>query len=217
VPGQPWTTIVGVVGHIHHDRLDEDGRPQVYWNYRQNTQDRMAIVVRTRTSPETFGPSLAAAVRSVDADQPVYDARTLEAVVDRALAQPRMQTTILSSFAALALAIAGVGVYGVVAFAVGRRRREFAIRLALGAERSGIVGLVLRRGLALCAAGAAVGLAAAAATARAIGSLLYGIPRFDAISFAMATGVLITVGLVACCLPARRAASVDPAAALRVE
>ncbi len=217
VAGQPWLTVVGVVGHIRHDRLDADVRPQVYWNYKQRTQDRMAIAVRTRGDPAAIAQSVAAAIRSVDPEQPVYDARTLAAVVDRSIAQRWLQTTLLGGFAAIALLLASIGVYGVIAYAVGQRQREFGIRLALGARRSEIVALVVRRGLALFAGGAAAGLLLATATARALASLLFSVASFDVLSFSLATMILFAIALAACGLPARRAARVDPALALRAE
>ena len=212
-----WRTIVGVVGHLRHERLDEEGRPQVYWNYRQNTQDREALVVRTTSDPSSIAPSIAAAIRAVDPEQPIYDGRTLEAVVDRALAQQWLQTALLTAFASIALLLASIGVYGVIAYAVGQRRREFGIRLALGAHRSEIVGLVMRRGALLFAVGAAIGLAASAASARILAGLLYNVRAFDPASFIVATLVLMTIAMIACGLPARRAASVDPSVTLRTE
>jgi putative ABC transport system permease protein len=217
MPDAGWYTIVGVVGHIRHERLEEDGRSQVYWSYKQFAQDRQALVVRTQGDPAALAGSIAAAIRSVDPEQPVYDARTLDAVVDRSVAQRWLQTTILGAFAIIALVLASIGVYGVIAYAVGQRQREFGIRLALGADRGGIVALVVRRGLALFAAGGAIGLLAAAATSRALGSLLYSVSSFDLPSFALATLVLFLVSVAACGVPARRAARVDPALALRAE
>ncbi|HEV8348373.1 MAG TPA: ABC transporter permease [Vicinamibacterales bacterium] len=245
VANQPWHTVVGVVGHIRHDRLDDDVRPQVYWNYKQRTQDRMALVVRMQapaampsgflrgtsvSSRRGWGPgasaekiapafaaSLAAAIRSVDPEQPVYDARTLEAVVDRSLGSRWLQTVLLGAFASIALLLASIGVYGVIACAVGQRSREFGIRLALGATRREIVALVMRRGTALFAAGAGIGLFAAAATARVLATLLFNVTSSDLISFSSATIVLFLVALAACGIPARRAARVDPSIALRAE
>jgi predicted permease len=213
----PWLRIVGVVGHIRHDRLDEDTRPQVYFPYKQRTQDRMALAVRTRTDPAAIGGSLVSAIRSVDAEQPVYDARTLEAVVDRSVAQRWLQTVLLGSFAVIAVLLASIGVYGVIAYTVGQRRREFGIRLALGARRSEIVGLVMRRGVLLVACGAAIGLAAAAASERVLASLLFNISGFDLTSLGASKAILFVVALAACGFPARRAASVDPSIALRAE
>src|SRR5580765_1440366 len=213
----PWLRIVGVVGHIRHDRLDEDTRPQVYFPYKQRTQDRMALAVRTRTDPAAIGGALVNAIRSVDVEQPVYDARTLEAVVDRSVAQRWLQTVLLGSFAVIAVLLASIGVYGVIAYTVGQRRREFGIRLALGASRSAIVGLVMRRGVLLFGCGAAIGLAAAAASARVLACLLFNISGFDLVSLGVSTAILFAVALAACGLPARRAARVDPSLALRTE
>ena len=217
ISSQPWVTIVGVVGHVRHERLDEDGRPQIYWSYRQFAQDREALVVRTETDPAALAQSIAAAIRSVDPEQPIYDARTLEAVVARSLAQRWLQTTLLAAFASMAVVLASIGVYGVIACGVGQRRREFGIRLALGARRTEIVGLVMRRGAALFIVGAAVGLAAAAASARVLSSLLFHVSGFDLVSFGLATAILFAVALAACGLPARRAAGVDPSVTLRTE
>jgi putative ABC transport system permease protein len=217
MPDAGWYTIVGVAGHIRHDRLDDDGRPQVYWSYKQFSQDRQALVVRVQGDPAAAAPAIVGAIRSVDPEQPVYDARTLEAVVDRSVASRWLQTAILATFAGIALLLASIGVYGVMAYAVGQRSREFGIRLALGARRGEIVSLVLRRGLVLFAIGATAGLAAAALTGRALASLLYKVTSFDALSFVVATLVLLVVSIAACGLPARRAARVDPALALRTE
>jgi putative ABC transport system permease protein len=218
VPGfDRWMTVVGVVGHIRHDRVDEDTRPQIYFPFEQRAQDRMALVVRTRTDPALVGASLVGAIRSVDGEQPVYDARTLEAVVDRALGQRWLQTVLLGSFAAIALVLATIGVYGVIAYAVGQRRREFGIRLALGARRAEIIALVMRRGALLFVCGAAIGLALAAASARVLSRLLFNVSGFDLFSFGVSTLMLFAVVLAACGLPARRAASVDPSLALRAD
>jgi predicted permease len=217
VSGQPWLTIVGVVGHIRHDRLEEDTRPQIYFPFEQRTQDRMAMVVRTRSEPAAIAPGVAAAIRSVDPEQPIYDARPLEAVVDRSLGQRWVQTTLLAGFAAMAVLLASVGVYGVIAYGVGQRTREFGIRLALGARRSEIVALVMRRGAKLFAYGAAIGLAGALASARVLNALLFQVSGFDPASFIGATAILMTIALLACAVPARRAASVDASIALRSE
>ena len=217
VAGLPWMTIVGVSGHIRHDRLDEDVRPQIYFNYKQRAQDRMALAVRTHGDPAAMGASLAGAIRSVDPEQPVYDARTLVAVVDRSMAQRWLQAVLLGTFAAIALVLASVGVYGVIAYTVGQRSREFGIRLALGARRSDIVLVVMRRGAMLFGVGAAIGLGAAAASARVFSSLLFHIAAFDLVSVGAATAILFGVALAACGVPARRAAGVDPSVALRAE
>src|SRR4029450_802634 len=127
-PGMPWIEIVGVAGHIRHDGLDVDPRPQVYFNYLQRPQDRMALVVRT-DDPRALISATLEAIRSVDAEHPVYDVRTMEDVVERSTAQRRLNTMMVTVFAGIALLLASVGVYGVVAYGVNERRREFGIRL----------------------------------------------------------------------------------------
>jgi predicted permease len=213
----PWVEIVGVVGHVRHDGLDVDPRPQVYWNYHQRTQDRAVLVVRGRQDPSALAPAVLAAIRKVDPEQAAYDVRPMEAVLERSLAQRWLNATLLGVFAGMALLLASVGVYGVIAFGVARRTREFGIRLALGAERSQVARLVVGQGAALAAAGTVVGVIAAAILAGAMQSLVYGVPPRDLASFAIASAVLLAVAVLASYLPARRAASVDPAVTLRAE
>ncbi len=215
--GDPWSTIVGVVGHIQHTGLDNDSDPQVYWNYPQRPQERLALVVRTRSTPAALTSSIAAAVREVDPEQPIHDVRTLDAVVDRSLGQRWLETLLLAVFATVALVLASVGAYGVIAYGVGQRLREFGVRIALGAGRRTVIGMVLRRGVTLFGLGAALGLALAAATVRVLSALVYGVTPRDTLSFVLATVVLFLVSVAACYLPARRAARVDPSIALRSE
>jgi putative ABC transport system permease protein len=147
----------------------------------------------------------------------VYDARPLAAVVDRSLGSRWLQTVLLGAFASTALILASIGVYGVVAHAVGQRRREFGIRLALGARRFEIASMVVRRGARLFGIGAAAGVVAAVATGRLLSTLLYGVTAFDPLSFVASAAVLFAVHSTACYVPARRAARVDPSIALRSE
>jgi predicted permease len=212
----PWSTIVGVVGHVRHTGLDEDAEePQVYWNYTQRAEERVALVVRTRAEPAALTRAVAAAVRAVDAEQPIYGALPLEAVVDQSLAQRRLQTTLLGVFAAMALVLASVGAYGVIAYGVGLRRREFGVRIALGARSRDVTTMVLRRGGTLFAAGAAIGLALAAVGVRLLSTLVYAVAPLDPLSFIAATLVLSVVSMAACYVPARRAGWVEPSIALR--
>jgi putative ABC transport system permease protein len=216
IPGNAsWLTVIGVAGHIRHERLEEDTRPQLYFPYTQWTQDRVAMVVRTRTNPAAIAASVGAVIRQVDPEQPIYDARTLDEVVDRSLAQRWLQSVLLGSLAALGLILATIGVYGVTSYAVGQRRREFGVRLALGARAAQVVGLVMRRGALLCTCGAAIGVLAAAATAQMLSGLLFSISAFDVVSFSVSTIVLLSISLVACAVPAIRAASIDPTDSLR--
>jgi putative ABC transport system permease protein len=213
----PWVAIVGIVGHIRHDSLAADTRPQVYWNYRERAQDRMALVVRTEGDPERLAAPVVAAIRGADPDQPVYDVRTLEEVVDRSVSQQWLTTTLLLLFACLALALASVGVYGLVSYSVGRRLREIGIRMALGAHRRDVTRMILRQGASITVLGGVLGVAGALLLSRWLGTLVYGVSVRDTLSFSTASVVLVLVGLAASYLPARRAARLDPIAVLRGE
>jgi ABC-type antimicrobial peptide transport system permease subunit len=210
-----------------HDGIDLDTRAQVYWNYEQRAQDRMVLVAQL--APRSLGEggadgnitgltaAIVQAIRDVDPEQPVYDVRTMDDVVQRSLGQRWLNMILIGAFASISLVLCCIGVYGVIAFGVARQRREFGIRLALGASRRGIATLVLSRGLLLAAIGAVAGLAMAALLARSMSSMLYGVNANDAASFAAATAAILIVAAVASYLPARRAAAVDPAVTLRAE
>jgi putative ABC transport system permease protein len=213
----PWSTIIGVVGHIRHTGLADESDPQVYWNYTQRVQDRMALVVKTRGEPGALTQSIAAAIRELDPEQPIYDVRTLAAVIDRSLGQRWFQMMLLGVFATISLLLASIGTYGVIAFGVGQRLREFGVRIALGARRPDVIGMVLKRGGMLFALGAAAGLILALVTVRVLSTLVYGVTPRDTASFVAATLVLFAVSMAACYVPARRAARVDPSVALRSE
>ena len=180
-------------------------------------KDRMALVVRTGRTPSALTASVVRAIHEIDPEQPVYDVRTMDEWVDRSLGQRWMNMTLVGVFATVALVLSAIGVYGVIAFGVTRQRREFGIRLALGASRSGIATAVLWRGLTMAAIGVAVGLVLAAALTRGMSSMLFGVATTDLISFGIATGAMVAIALLASYLPARAAASVDPAITLRAE
>ena len=215
--GDEWSTVVGVVGHIQHEGLDDVSDPQVYWNYTQRVQDRLTLVVKARGNPASLSKSVAAAVREVDPEQPVYDVRTFAAVVDRSLGERWLQTVLLATFAGAALLLASVGAYGVIAYGVGQRTREFGVRMALGAGRRDVMGMVLRRGATLFMLGALTGLVLAAATVRVLSTLVYAVEPHDLTSFVLATVVLFVVSMVACYVPALRASRVPPSVALLSE
>jgi putative ABC transport system permease protein len=219
VPGrQPaWGEIVGAVRRIHDQGLDKDDNGQMYLSYHQFTDGRIALVVRTHADAGAMTTPVVQAIRSVDQDQPVYDVRTMDDVLARSAAERWLNMAIIVAFAGASLLLAGAGLYGVIASSVTDRRREFGVRLALGASRSEVSGLVLRKGAAVAGTGAALGLGAAIALVRGMESLLYGVPRFDPVSFAAAGALLFGVALTASYLPARRAALTDPARTLRAE
>jgi putative ABC transport system permease protein len=217
VEGQPWIEIVGVVGRIKHDSLDAVAPTQVYWPHRQRAQDRMALVVRTAGDPSQWMARTIAAIRAVDPEQPVFNAFTLEEIVDRSLSQRRLNAVLVGVFAGLSLLLATVGIYGVMSYAVEQRRREFGIRMALGANGSDVIGRVVRRGLFIGALGSAIGLAAAGALARFLATLLFQVSATDWISYGAAAAALIAVAVAASYVPARRAAASDPMKSLRAE
>ena len=214
---QVWCTVVGVVGHIHAIGVDVDPRPQVYWSHRQVTQDRMVLVVRGTARASTLTKPVIDAIRALDAEQPVYDVRTMDDVVDRSLVQRRLTTVLIAAFGAIALVLAAVGIYGVVSFGVTQRAREFGVRVALGASPGDVTRFVVRDGLSMAVVGSVVGLAAALALGGIMSTLVYGVTSRDVVSLVGATAVLFGVAALASYLPARRAAAIDPAVTLRAE
>jgi putative ABC transport system permease protein len=214
----PWLEIIGVAGHVHHTGLDADPRPTAYWNYRQRTQDRVALVVRTSgRDPRQLIAPVVAAIREVDPEQPVYDIQTMDALLDRSLGQRWLSMLLLIAFATASLTLASIGLYGVMAYAVTQRAREFGVRIALGARPRDVLRLVVTQAARLAATGALIGLAVAWLATRALQSLLFNVPARDLPSFVAAALVLAAVALLASYLPARRAARVDPIRTLRSE
>jgi putative ABC transport system permease protein len=213
----PWTVIVGVVGHILNDNLEQDLRPQVYWPETQRTQDRGALVVRTIGSPGTYVHAVVAQIRKEDRDQPVYDVRTMKQWVDRTLQRRTLLTGLVALFGGASLLLACVGLYGVVSYTASLRRREFGIRMALGADGVQVRALVLRHAGKLALTGCAIGLGFVYPISRALHSLLFGISSWDAAAWVFGPALLITVGLLAGFGPAWKAAKTDPAVTLRVE
>ncbi len=212
-----WHEVIGVVAHVRHEGLDQDTTAQVYWHFLQNTQDRAVIVAQTTGDPRGVMGSIVARIRELDPDQPVYDVRMLDEVFDRSVSRRWLAMALVGTFASMALFLCCVGVYGVTAFGVARQRREFGIRLALGATRGAITRAVLNRGLMLALGGAGLGLTAAWIVSRAMQSMLFDVPAHDTASFAIATVAVLVIALIASYFPARRAASIDPATTLRTE
>ncbi|MBI4472505.1 MAG: ABC transporter permease, partial [Acidobacteria bacterium] len=213
--GLPWTEVIGVAGHIRNDRVDQDARPQVYWNYQQRAQDRMVLVVRTRRAPESIAASVIREIREADPDQPVYDVRTMTEVVDRSVSQQWLNTVLLGVFAAASLILTGIGIYGVISYSVGQRVREFGIRMALGADRRDLVRFVLRHAAVLTLSGAALGLAAAWLLTGVLSGLLFNVSSTDTLTYVFSAVALVSIGLVASYIPSRRASRVDPMIAIR--
>jgi putative ABC transport system permease protein len=207
--------IVGVVGDVRTRGLELEPVPVIYVPHPQYGGENMTIVARTAGEPLQMLPSLTAALRTLAPGVAVSRAQTMEDLIAANVAEPRFRSLLLALFAGASLVLAAVGLYGVVAFSVSQRRGELGLRLALGADPSDVLRLVLKEGMMPVAAGIAAGLVGAALIARVMRSLLFGVDPLDAGTFAAAAGMLSMVALVACYVPARRATVVDPAGALR--
>jgi putative ABC transport system permease protein len=212
-----WITVVGVAGTVLGDGLWEDGAPVVYLSFQQNPSRMMHLVVRAERNPLGLTNGVQGKVWEVDPDQPVSFVRPMREVPAWALSERRLTMRLLTVFASLATLLAATGIYGVISYAVSQRTQEVGIRMALGARRGQIAGMVLTQGLKLTLAGVAVGIALAVALTRLLSSQLYGVTSTDARTLAAACLFLICVALLACYVPARRASRVDPITALRHE
>ena len=213
----PWFTVVGVVGEVRMRGARGTSRSEVYLPYWQFTEPGINIVIKTSGRAEVLAGALRQAVRDVDPDVPVSGIAPLTSIVAESVDEPRFLARLVSVFAALALALAAVGIYGVIAYAVSQRTSEIGVRMALGAGRSDVFALVVGDGLRLTIAGIAIGLVAAAAMSVSMKSLLFGVAPFDPLTFAVMTAALVGTSALACVVPARRAARVDPMVALRTE
>ncbi len=213
--GQPSATeVVGIARNSKYNAIGEEPQPYIYQSLDQVPQAGITLIVRSQ-APETALGAVRAAVQQMEPAMPITGVFTMEALFDQGLWAPRMGATLLGVFGGLALLLAAVGVYGVMAYAVGQRSREIGVRLALGATRRDIWRLVFRQGLLLTASGVICGLAVAAVAARLIVGLLYDVGAFDPITFVVIPGILLAVAAVAIYIPARRASRVDPVIALR--
>jgi putative ABC transport system permease protein len=213
----PWMTVVGVVKDVRTERLEDAARPMLYRPLRQASNLALSVVLKTEADPRTLGSALAAQVRAVDRDLPTYGIRTMDELVARATASRRFSTQLLGAFACLALLLAAVGIYGVMAFVVGQRTREIGIRIALGAHPNVVIRLVLRQALVLAAIGVVFGSAAAIIVTRLLAGLLFEVRATDPSTYGGIALLLGVTAMIAAWLPARRAASVDPILALRSE
>lgn len=215
-----WRTIVGVVKDVRERGYEPALKPGVYLPYAQIPEtwgQPESIVVRAAGDPSALAGAVRQIIAGIDPEQPVSAIRTMDEILGRAVADRTQQMTLLGAFAGLALLLASIGLYGVLSYAVTQRSREIGLRMALGATARGVVGMVVGRGLALTGAGLVIGLAAAAAATRAMKTMLYGVEALDTTTFAGVAGLLAAIGVLACWLPARRAARVDPIVVLREE
>ena len=225
-PGMDSREIIGVVGHVEHTNLEGQSasRGEVYFAFNQIPLDklpryvrRVNLLVRTSTDPLSLAAPVRNQISALDKDQAVFNVRTMEQALARSVSARRFSMILLSVFAALALVLAAVGIYGVISYSVAQRTREVGIRMALGAQTTDVLKLVVRDGLKLVTIGVAVGLIGAFALTRLMTTLLFGVTATDAITYGSVAFALVAVALAACYIPARRATKVDPLVALRFE
>ncbi len=212
-----WREIVGIVGHARHKSLEGESRVQYYIPHAQTQNPMMYLVARTQGDPASLTGAVRGAISSLDKDLPVYRVKTMEELVADSMAQRRFAMTLLIVFAAVAMVLAAVGLYGVMSYSITQRSHEIGIRMALGARAADVLQLVVRQGMLLAGAGVVIGIAGAFAFTRLMANLLFGIKASDPMTFAAIAGVLTLVALLACFVPARRATKVDPMVALRYE
>jgi putative ABC transport system permease protein len=216
-PTSPWAEVVGVVGHIRHEKLETDDRLQIYWNYQQRARDRMSLVVRTSGDPHSLVAPVLNTIRTIDPDQPAFAIKTMTEVVNQSLSLRWFNALIVSLFAVSSLLLAMIGIYGVIAWNVKQQTREIGVRVALGANRNRLLMMVLGKGLRMTAVGIGLGLLGSFFLARFLRSLLFGVGQTDPLTLAVVPLLLFLAAVLACVIPARRAIKVDPLVALRHE
>jgi putative ABC transport system permease protein len=219
VGGKPaMREIIGVVADTRGQSLGQEARPEVYTSVAQLPAfGSIFLAVRTEADPQGLIGMVREEITKLDRNVPIYDIRTLDEYVSASVAQPRFNTLLIGLFAGVALLLTALGLYGVVAYSVAERTQEIGVRMALGAEKRDVLGLVIRQGMGLVLVGAGLGLAGAFAATRLMESLLYGVRATDPLTFAGVALVVLVVTLAACYVPARRAAKIDPMVALRYE
>jgi len=212
-----WREIVGVVGDVRYSGLDDPGAAAIYTPFAQTPFMWTNLMIRTSVPPQTLFQSVRKTVASVDPMLEASSLRTMDQLVSESVARPRFNTSLLAAFAALALALAAVGIYAVIAYSVTQRTHEIGVRLALGARKGNVILLILKQGMSPALVGAALGLGGAWAMTRLMSGLLFEVSATDPVTFAGVTLLLLAIALLACWIPARRATKVDPMIALRCE
>ncbi len=214
-PTKPWTTVVGIVKDIKSDGLDIDGVPHIYVSTYQDSSKRLSVVLRTSLPATLLEPQIRHEIQSIDPGLPVFNVSSMNDVLDRSLASRRFSADLVGGFAGLAVLLASIGIYGLLAYMVGQRSREIGLRMALGARRADILKLFLRKGVALAGVGIVAGVVVSASTASMMARLLYGVRPHDPAVVLIVPLLLLAVAAVASYLPARRATKVNPMIALR--
>jgi putative ABC transport system permease protein len=216
-PSSSWLTIVGIAGAVRDGAWSEPKGPQLYLLLDQNPSRIMHLVVRTASDPSAIASAVRQSIETSDPNQPVTEVRTMDDLIDASVVQRRLSMVLLAIFAAVATALAGLGIFGVMAYSVAQRTHEIGIRMALGAEPGDVLRLMVRDGMRLAGIGVALGIAGSVATARYLETELFGVRAIDPITLASVVLGLAVVAVAACYFPARRAAKVDPLIALRHE
>jgi putative ABC transport system permease protein len=212
---EPWYTIVGVVKNVLERGYEQDAKPAVYVSAVQMGGSPGTLIARVSGDPLSYTAAVQQVVHSVDPEQPIRLVRTMPAIISLTVADRQQQTTLLVAFGVVALLIASLGIYGLLAQSVSARSREIGLRIALGASWHGVVRMVMSRGIALVVAGVVLGSVLAWALTRAMQTLLYGVGASDPLTFIVVLGLLGTVAIAACAIPALRASRVDPMVVLR--
>jgi predicted permease len=218
---RPWMTIVGVVRDVHSTGLDQAAPAELYVMHEQRlataggAERTLFLVIRTVNEPMVLAPATRAAVKEIDPLLAIASVRPMHEIMELSMARPRFAMRLLTAFGALALVLAAIGIYGIMAYGVKRRTREIGIRMALGAQRSSVLTLIVSQGMRLTVIGLAAGTLAAFLITRYMETLLYGVKPFDPVTFAGVVGLLAAVALVASWIPARRAVAGDTVVALR--
>lgn len=216
-PRPGWITIIGVIGDVHEWQWNESTFGQVYLPVAQNPSRMMSFAVRSRTNPAHLTAAVKGVIESLDPDQPVTAVRTMDEYLSDALSQRRLSMLLLALFAGVATLLAGIGIYGVMAYAVSQRSHEIGIRMALGAAPADVLRMIVGDGMRLAAIGLILGVAGSFLVLRYLKSQLYGIRATDPLTLITVAFVLAIVAIAACYFPARRATKVDPLVALRYE
>jgi putative ABC transport system permease protein len=212
-----WAAIVGVVGNAKRNNLDQPFQPAVYISMATFTLPFTGVLVRHEAGESAIAQAVHDAARSLDPSMPAGDSETLQSILERATGQPRFRAFLLTSFAVLALALAGVGLYGLISYTVSQRVPEIGVRLALGATPTQVASLIVRQGVLLALAGVVLGMIGAAAASRLLAGLLFSVSATDPLVYSTLAALLLSIAALACYIPARRAMKVDPITALRTE
>jgi putative ABC transport system permease protein len=212
-----WITVVGVTGDMHRQGLEKNVVPQVFEPHAQNVDDMLDVIVRTSGDAAAMAPVVQNEIQSMDKSVAKFGVTTVEQQLGEQTAERRFQTSLIGIFSLVALLLSAIGIYGLMHYFVTRRTNEIGLRIAVGAVYSDVLGLVLRQGLLLACIGIVIGLGGAVGITRLISTLLYGVTPTDLVTFAGAAGILFGVAVLACWIPAHRAARIDPVVALRLD